>query len=42
MMDRGIFMIPQANKRCHLSAAHTTEDIRYTVECAREVLENMR
>jgi len=42
MMGRGIFMIPQARKRCHLSAAHSSEDIRYTVECAREVLENMR
>lgn len=42
MMNRGIFMIPQAHKRCHLSAAHTSEDIRYTIECAREVLENIR
>ncbi len=42
MMNRGIFMIPQAHKRCHLSAAHTSEDMRYTVECAREILENMK
>ncbi len=42
MMNTGIFMIPQAHKRCHLSAAHTSEDMRYTVECAREILENMK
>ncbi|UCH32553.1 MAG: aspartate aminotransferase family protein, partial [Candidatus Bathyarchaeota archaeon] len=42
MMNRGIFFIPQANKRWHLSAAHTIEDLRYTIECAREVLENMK
>jgi glutamate-1-semialdehyde 2,1-aminomutase len=41
MMNRGIFMIPHACKRCHLSAAHTSEDVRHTVECAREVLENI-
>jgi glutamate-1-semialdehyde 2,1-aminomutase len=38
MCDRGIFMIPTALKRNHISAAHTQEDIDHTLETAREVL----
>jgi len=42
MMERGFFIIPGANKRCHISGAHTTEDIEHTVEAAREVLRKLR
>lgn len=38
MCDRGIFMIPTALKRNHVSAAHTDDDIDRTLEAAREVL----
>lgn len=38
MCDRGIFMIPTALKRNHISAAHTDADIDRTLEAAREVL----
>jgi glutamate-1-semialdehyde 2,1-aminomutase len=42
MMSKGIFILPHANKRCHLSAAHTNEDIRYTIQNVREILKNIR
>jgi glutamate-1-semialdehyde 2,1-aminomutase len=42
MISKGVFILPQANKRCHLSTAHTDEDIRYTVEKASEILKSMR
>lgn len=42
MMKKGIFLIPQPNKRCHISAAHTIEDINYTIAAAREVLRDLR
>jgi glutamate-1-semialdehyde 2,1-aminomutase len=38
MCRRGIFMLPQALKRNHVSAAHTDADIDRTLETAREVL----
>jgi glutamate-1-semialdehyde 2,1-aminomutase len=38
MCERGIFMIPTALKRNHVSAAHTQSDIDRTVEIARDVL----
>lgn len=38
MMSKGIFILPHANKRCHLSAAHTNKDIRYTIQNVREIL----
>lgn len=41
MCERGIFMIPTAMKRNHVSAAHTREDIERTLEAAREVLKGM-
>jgi glutamate-1-semialdehyde 2,1-aminomutase len=41
MCERGIFMIPTALKRNHVSAAHTDEDIDRTLEMAREVLRGM-
>ncbi len=40
MCEQGIFMLPTALKRNHISAAHTAEDIDRTLECAREVLRN--
>jgi glutamate-1-semialdehyde 2,1-aminomutase len=41
MCERGIFMIPTAMKRNHVSAAHTRADIDRTLEVAREVLREM-
>jgi glutamate-1-semialdehyde 2,1-aminomutase len=42
MMGKGIFILPHAYKRCHLSSAHTDEDIEYTVETARGALEKVK
>ena len=42
MCERGIFMIPTALKRNHVSAAHTEADIDHTLEVAREVLRDLR
>jgi glutamate-1-semialdehyde 2,1-aminomutase len=42
MMSKDIFILPHANKRCHLSAAHTNEDVRYTIQNVREILKNIR
>jgi glutamate-1-semialdehyde 2,1-aminomutase len=42
MMSKGIFILPHAYKRCHLSAAHTDEDIEYTVETARDTLKTVK
>jgi glutamate-1-semialdehyde 2,1-aminomutase len=39
MCERGIFMLPTALKRNHLSAAHTDEDVERTLEAARAVLQ---
>ncbi len=41
MCERGIFMIPTALKRNHVSAAHTDQDIDRTLEVAREVMANL-
>ncbi len=38
MCEQGIFMLPTALKRNHVSAAHTQADIDRTVETARQVL----
>jgi glutamate-1-semialdehyde 2,1-aminomutase len=38
MCDRGIFMLPTALKRNHVSAAHSSADIDRTLEAARSVL----
>jgi glutamate-1-semialdehyde 2,1-aminomutase len=38
MCENGIFMLPTAMKRNHVSAAHTTEDIDRTLDIARKVL----
>jgi glutamate-1-semialdehyde 2,1-aminomutase len=42
MMEKGIFIIPKPNKRGHLSVAHTTQDIDYVVESAREILKTLK
>jgi glutamate-1-semialdehyde 2,1-aminomutase len=41
MCERGLFMIPTALKRNHVSAAHTAEDIDRTLDAAREVLRDL-
>jgi len=41
MCEQGIFMLPTALKRNHVSAAHTQADIDRTVETARRVLKAM-
>ncbi len=41
MCDQGIFMLPTALKRNHVSAAHTQEDIDRTLETARTVLNQL-
>lgn len=32
LIDLGVFLVPIATKQCSISAAHTAEDIRFTVE----------
>ena len=39
MCERGIFMLPTALKRNHVSAAHTRADIDRTLEASRDVLQ---
>ncbi len=41
MAERGVFMVPVALKRNHVSAAHTDADIDHTLELAREVLREL-
>jgi glutamate-1-semialdehyde 2,1-aminomutase len=41
MCEHGIFMIPTALKRNHVSAAHTDADIDRTLETARDVLKRL-
>jgi glutamate-1-semialdehyde 2,1-aminomutase len=41
MCEHGIFMLPVALKRNHVSAAHTAEDIDRTLELARDVLRSL-
>lgn len=41
MCEHGIFMIPTAMKRNHVSAAHTRADIDRTLDVARDVLKTM-
>jgi glutamate-1-semialdehyde 2,1-aminomutase len=38
MLGQGVFLVPQFNKRCHISAAHTPEDIAYMTDKAKQVL----
>jgi glutamate-1-semialdehyde 2,1-aminomutase len=41
MIKRGIFMLPMAMKRNHISAAHTDADINRTLNIADDVLKEM-
>ena len=41
MGKRGIFMLPMAMKRNHISAAHTEADIDQTLNVAEDVLQDM-
>ena len=41
MIKRGIFMLPLALKRSHISAAHTDADIEKTLDAAEDVLTTM-
>ena len=41
MVKRGIFMLPLAMKRNHISAAHTDADIDHTLNVAEDVLKEM-
>jgi glutamate-1-semialdehyde 2,1-aminomutase len=41
MCEHGIFMLPTAIKRNHVSAAHTMADIDRTLEIARKVLRSL-
>ena len=41
MAERGVFMVPTALKRNHVSAAHTEADIDRTLELEREVLREL-
>lgn len=41
MVKRGIFMLPLALKRNHISAAHTDADIDHTLNAAEDVLKAM-
>ena len=41
MVERGIFMLPLAMKRNHISAAHTDDDIDRTLNMAEDVLKRM-
>ena len=41
MVKRGIFMLPLAMKRNHISAAHTDADIDRTLNIAEDVLKEM-
>lgn len=38
MIERGVFFLPTALKRCHISTAHTRDDIGSTLEAAEDVL----
>ena len=41
MIRRGVFMMPLPLKRCHVTAAHTDEDIDRMLETAEDVLKEM-
>ena len=41
MIERGIFMLPAALKRNHLTASHTDEDVTRTLNTAEDVLRSI-
>ena len=38
MLEHGVFLVPQFNKRCHISAAHTRDDVDFMAEKTKEIL----
>ncbi|MGH8232177.1 MAG: aspartate aminotransferase family protein [Steroidobacteraceae bacterium] len=36
LIERGVFFVPIATKQCSISAAHTAEDIQFTLECLEQ------
>jgi glutamate-1-semialdehyde 2,1-aminomutase len=38
MIERGVFMLPLALKRNHISACHSEADVSRTLEAAEDVL----
>lgn len=42
MHKQGIFLAPQAYKRCHISVAHSEQDLRRTVNAARSALMTLK
>jgi glutamate-1-semialdehyde 2,1-aminomutase len=42
MIEKGIFMLPLNLKRNHISAAHTEEEIKFTLDKSREVLKEIK
>ncbi|MGD8505857.1 MAG: glutamate-1-semialdehyde 2,1-aminomutase [Candidatus Bathyarchaeota archaeon] len=41
LMKRQVFIIPKANKRCHLSTAHTIDDVDMTIEAMEDSLKTL-
>ena len=41
MLSRGVYLPPSQFEACHLSAAHTLDDIERTSQAPREALQNM-
>lgn len=41
LVERGIFFVPIATKQCSISAAHTEEDIDFTIEQFDDALKNL-
>jgi glutamate-1-semialdehyde 2,1-aminomutase len=41
MIEQGLYMLPVAMKRNHISLAHTAQDIDRTIEAADAVLKAM-
>lgn len=42
LVERGVFAYPRARRRITLTAAHTKEDIDYTLQAAEDVLRGLR
>ena len=41
LIERGIYVFPVATKQCSISAAHTEDDIAFTLENLKEVLQGL-
>ncbi len=42
MMEKGILKLPMNLKRNHISYSHTLQDIEYTLQCAEDVLKQIK